>query len=229
MMMVTEHEEVSRSLILVVFLIAACAGATVAGQETTLDSMKDVARRLGGIAKSKITVESPSMSLIELVALSDLIVRGRLETMTTRLSDDESTVFRDFALTPLLVIKQGSGLAQAQKPGPLAPLTLRQIGGTMVLDGLTLVTTTNFEDRDNPMAPGQEYVLFLSPATPSRSTTMSTAAGVFRLTSVHWGAYPIRNNKVGNFTSWIAQRTDRTTDDPATFIAQIRDLVGTSR
>lgn len=79
------------------------------------------------------------------------------------------------------------------------------------------------------MASGQEYVLFLSPATPSRSTTMSTAPGVFQLTSVAWGAYLIRNNRLENFTTWVAQRTDRKTDDPSAFIAQIRDLVETSR
>jgi hypothetical protein len=32
-----------------------------------------------------------------------------------------------------------------------------------------------------------------------------------------------------NFTKWMAQRTDRKTDDPSAFIAQIRDLVETSR
>jgi len=208
--------------------VMASVVATSAGQDATVTSMKDVARRLGGTAKSKIHGESPSMSLGELVALSELIIRGRLETRTTRLSDDESNVFRDFGVTPLAMIKQHPVLAQAAKPGPLAALTLRQIGGKMVVDGLTLVTTTNFEDGDNPMEPGQEYVLFLSPATPSPSTTMSTV-GVFQLTSVHWGAFPIRNNKVENFTRWVARRTNRTTDDPETFIAQIRELVGTPK
>ena len=180
------------------------------------------------MAADKIDVEPPSMSLSELVSQSDLIIRGRLEAATTRLSDDESTVFRDFSVTPIVIIKQRRGLAQAAKPGALPALTLRQIGGRMVVDGLTLVTTTNFEDRDNPMAPGQEYVLFLAPAAPSPSTTMSTPASVFRLTSVAWGAYPIRDNKVGDFTKWEARRTDRSTDDAATFIAQIRDLVESS-
>jgi hypothetical protein len=152
--------------------------------------MKDLARRLGGTASSKIMVESPSMSLSDLVRLSDLIIRGRLDTVTTRLSDDESTVFRDCGVPPLVIIKQRFGLAQAAKPGPLPALTLRQIGGRLVVDGLTLVTITDFEDRDSPMEAGQEYVLFLSPAMPSRSTTMSTAAGVFQLAAVHWGRIP---------------------------------------
>lgn len=95
---------------------------------------------------------------------------------------------------------------------------------------MNAITTRGFTlpHRHNPMAPGQEYVLFLSPAVPSPSTT-STVAGVFQLAAVHWGAYPIQNNKVGNFSNWVAQRTDRTTDDPATFTAQIRDLVGVSK
>ncbi len=214
---------------LVVLLIVVSVGSSFAGQESTLNSKKDVARRNGGMATDKIDVEPPSMSLSELVSQSDLIIRGRLETVTARLSDDESTVFRDFAVTPIVIIKQSRGLAQASKPGPLPALTLRQIGGRLVVDGLTLVTTTNFEDPDSPMAPGQEYVLFLSTASPSPSTTMSTPASVFRLTSVAWGAYPIRNNTVGSFTKWQARRPDRTPDDAATLIAQIRDLVGSSK
>ena len=130
-------------LILVVMLIAVSVRSSFAQQET-LDSKKDVARRNGGIAADKIIVEPPSMSLSELVSQSDLIIRGRLGTVTARLSDDESTVFRDFAVTPIVIIKQRPGLAQASKPGPLPGLTLRQIGGRVTVEGLTLVGHTRF-------------------------------------------------------------------------------------
>jgi hypothetical protein len=53
---------------------------------------------------------------------------------------------------------------------------------------------------------------------------MSTASGVYQLSSAHWGAYPIREGKVGNLTEWVAQRTDRNTDDPVTFETIIREL-----
>lgn len=140
-----------RLVAVVVLLIVASVAATVAKQEPTLTSMKDVARRLGGTATNKIDVESPSMSLSELVTLSDLIIHARLDGVTTHLSDDESMVFRDFVVTPIVIIKQPPGLAQASKPGPLPALTVRQVGGRLVIDGLTLVTTTNFEDPDNSM------------------------------------------------------------------------------
>src|SRR5690348_14270204 len=71
------------------------------GQEATLTSMKDVARRTGGTATSKIHVEPSAVPFAELVQSADLIVHARLETMTTRLSDDESTIFRDFTLAPI--------------------------------------------------------------------------------------------------------------------------------
>jgi hypothetical protein len=204
-------------------------GFTSAGQDTTLTSMKDVARRLGGTATNKIDIESPSMSMKDLTQTADLILRGRLESMTTRLSDDESAVYRDFTVSPIEIVKQPSDLSQAKRPGLLQMLTVRQIGGTLVVDGLKLITSTNFEDRQTPMAAGNEYVLFLSRATPSTSTTMSTGTHVFQLTSPHWGIYPIRNGKVGNFSKWLAQRTDRKTDDPAAFVAEIRDLVQASK
>ena len=206
-----------------VLLAVVLAAFTSAAQEP-LDSLKDVARRNGGTTSSKIHGESPLMSLRELAQTADLIIRGRLTTMTTRLSDDESTVFRDFTVAPISVIKQPPELLHANRPGPLPALTLRQIGGTIVVDGLTLRMSTNWEDRETPMAPNQEYFLFLSKALPSRSTTMSTGPGVYRLSSAHWGAFPIHNGKVGNFTKWVAQRTDRNTDDPSAFAALIRDL-----
>jgi len=193
-------------------------------QDSKLTSMKDTARRQGGTAAGKIQIESPLMTVKDLAQAADLIVVGRLESMTTRLSDDESMVYRDFTVTPLNVLKQPPDLSQAKRPGPMQTLTVRQVGGTLVVEGLTLITSTNFEDRETPMAVGAEYVLFLSRATPSPSTTMGTGTNVFQLTSPHWGIYPIRNGKVGNFSRWIAQRTDRTTDDPAAFVAQIREF-----
>ena len=81
-----------RLVAVVVFLMVASVAATVAKQEPTLTSMKDVARRLGGTATNKIEVESPSMSLSELVTQSDLIIHARLDGVTTHLSDDESRV-----------------------------------------------------------------------------------------------------------------------------------------
>jgi hypothetical protein len=199
-------------------------GTSRLGQEP-LDSLKDVARRLGGTVTSKIDVETPSMSFKELVQTTDFIVHARLATMTTRLADDESTVFRDFTLAPITFIKQRVESTQSEKPNQLPALTLRQVGGRMTVDGLTLVTTTNFEDRVTPMAPGEEYVLFLSPASPSPSTTMSTGKTVFQLTSLYWGAFPVRNGQVG-FTNWTRRGPERMPDNNLlAFIAQTRDLL----
>ena len=210
-----------RTLSILIAVIA--AGFTSAAQEP-LDSLKDVARRNGGTISSKIDGEFPLMSLRELAQAADLIIRGRLTTMTMHLSDDESTIFRDFTVTPMVIFKQPPELLHATRPGPLPALTLRMIGGTIVVDGLTLRMSTNWEDRETPMEPGQDYFLFLSRALPSRSTTMSTGPGVYQLWSAFGGAYPIRDGKVGNFTKRVAQRTDRNTDDPNAFAALIRDF-----
>ena len=129
---------------------------------------------LGGSATNKIDIESPSMTLKDLSQAADLILRGHLELMTTRLSDDESAVYRQFTVRPVVMIKQPSELLQAKRPGQLQELTVFQPGGTLVVDGLTLKTVTNFEDPETAMQVGSEYVLFLSRATPKRSITMST-------------------------------------------------------
>jgi hypothetical protein len=206
-------------------LLAVLAAAFTSAAQEPLESLKDLARRNGGTIDSMIDAESPLMSLRDLTKTADLIIRGRLTTMTTRLSDDESTVFRDFTVTPMVILKQPPELLHATRPGPLQALTLRMIGGTIVVGGLTLRVSTNWEDRETPREPGQEYFLFLSRALPSRSTTMSTGPGVYQLWSALGGVYPIRDGRVGSFTKLAAQRTDRNTDDPVAFATLIRDLV----
>jgi hypothetical protein len=197
--------------------------STVASSaQESVDSLKDLARRHEGTAGSKIDAEPPATPLRELTAAAELIVRARLTGMVTRLSDDESTVFRDFTIAVTAIIKQPSELL-SKVPGPMRTLTLRQLGGTIVVDGLKLTTRTNWEDPESPMEVGQEYVLFLSKALPSRSTTMTAAAGVYVLTSAHFGAYPIRNGRVGNFSKWLARHTDRNIDDPNAFVAAIHE------
>ena len=114
-------------------------------------------------------------------------------------------------------------------PGQFPMLTIRQLGGTLVVEGLTLKTVTNFEDPEAPMTVGAEYVLFLSRANPRPSLTMSAGSDSFELTSPHWGLYPIVNGKVASPSKWVARRTDRTTDDPAAFVAQIREFAKGSK
>ena len=205
------------------FLIATLAPATTNAGQEPVESLKDIARKTGGAVVSQITIESPRLSLVELTQMADLIVRARLTDMTTRLSDDETTVFRDFTVLPMAVIKQAQDMDRSRTPRPAQVLTFRLRGGTLTVDDLRLTTDTNFEHRESAMAVGQEYFLFLTKALPARSTTMATGTGVYELSSEHWGAYPIRNGRIVK-TNFVAQRTDRTTDDPEAFAALIRDL-----
>jgi hypothetical protein len=205
------------------FLIATLAPATRNAGQEPVESLKDIARRTGGAVASQITGESPRLSLLELTQMADLIVRARLTDMTTRLSDDETTVFRDFTVLPMAAIKQPKDLVRSRTPRPTQVLTFRRRGGTLTVDGLHLTTYTNFEHRESAMAVGQEYFLFLTKALPARSTTMATGTGVYELSSEHWGVYPICNGRIVK-TNFVAQRTERTTDDPEAFAALIRDL-----
>src|SRR6476660_8646975 len=146
------------------FLIAMLAPVTTNAGQEPVESLKDIARRTGGAVASQITIESPRLSLLELTRMADLIVRARLTDMTTRLSDDETTVFRDFTVLPMAVIKQPKDLVRSRTPRPTQALTFRRRGGTLTVDGLHLTTYTNFEHRKSAMAVSQEYFLFLTKA-----------------------------------------------------------------
>jgi hypothetical protein len=225
----TSGRAMMRPMRILPMLLTMAISALPSTAQEPQDSLKDLARRNGGTIASKVDVGSPATPLRELTQMADVIIRGRLTSMVTRLSDDESTVFRDFTVTVSSILKESPELIRAKTPGPLPTFTLRQIGGTIIVDGLKLTTITNYEDREAPMDAGQEYVLFLSKAQPSPSTTMTTGAGVYSLTSTHFGAYPIRAGKVGNLTKSVANRSDRKTDDPSAFVAAIRAWVRPTR
>lgn len=164
----------------------------------------------------------------EMVRRSDLIVRGRLTEKTARLSDDESTVFTDYAITPTRVLKRPMDLAISQAPGGTPAITLQEVGGTLVVDGLRLETQTDSHDPGRPLTVGDEYVLFLMKPVPSSATTKRIRSGVFELASGKYAVFPIRAGKVEVFTKVAANRGHLTSDDPEAFLGSVQQLIDTA-
>src|SRR5262245_44659856 len=60
-----------------------------------VESLRSLARGMGGAATTHVNREIPRWPLDEMVRSADLIVRGRITQQTAFLNDDESLIFTD--------------------------------------------------------------------------------------------------------------------------------------
>src|SRR5262245_51403501 len=73
------------------------------GQTQTL---LEIARRNGGSATGVISVDEPISRPADLMSLADLVVHGRVTTVTTRLDADRLNVVTEYAIAPIQAFKQ---------------------------------------------------------------------------------------------------------------------------
>ena len=146
---------------------------------------------------------------------------GILQT-APRLSDDESVVYTEYTVAPAEVIKGSAELLKAARPGLMAPLTVRQVGGTMRVDGLRLRTETNYGEAGSLVLRG-EYVFFLASALES---TLGKVAkpNSYEFVAGPYAAFKIQNGKVVHVTKEAARRQKLSTDDAEVFLAEVRSL-----
>ena len=75
-------------------------GAAVLGQ-----TLPEMARELGGEAVNQIGIDAPVSSIREAVLDSDLVLRGDIVALRTRLNADESTVETEYGIRPTEAFK----------------------------------------------------------------------------------------------------------------------------
>jgi len=110
---------------------------------------------------ASLDVHCPKPTFDDVARLSDLIVRGRVGHVTTRLSDDGDYVLTEFTIIPSKVYK-GSAGDVVKTPGPTKPLIVRRLGGTVIVDGLQLTTDANLYPETESLREGEDVLLFLN-------------------------------------------------------------------
>ena len=196
---------------------------SLSGIANAQTSLKEIAREHGGYASIVVDQEAPLLTVEQMSANADLIIRGRIIQTTPRLSDDESVVYTEYTIAPAEVIKGIAELSTAARPGPMAPLTVRQVGGTMTVDGLRLRTETNYEASGSPLVLRGEYVLFLAKALESSLVKVAKPSS-YEVVAGPYAAYKIQNGKIVYDTKEAARRQRLPTDDAEIFLAQVRLL-----
>jgi hypothetical protein len=175
------------------------------------DSIVDKARRHGGAVTIGLHVMPAVGTVEELANVSSLILRGKVVSLATRLSKDETIVVTEYEIAPQTFYK-GSFAVQS-RPGFVAGLIVQRPGGKMNVNGLRLATTLDdFPEWEAPKV-GEELILFLmrSEVEPSKFVMIGNASGAFR----------IAEGKVAALTAEVAQRRG---DSPQTVQEFERDL-----
>lgn len=130
--------------------------------EQSGDSLKDAARRQGGAAYDYLEVEMPFASLSQVVSAADVILRARITSKDSRLTQDERFVRTYYAFNPSRIFKDKIGIVPTRNsPRMTTPLVFSEPGGVVHVDGLRITMGSNAA-ADPPLTVGEEVLAFLS-------------------------------------------------------------------
>lgn len=146
------------SLRIVPAILSACVITLSAQQETLLD----VARRSAPnpvfqSRSSELVITSVDRAISE----AGRIIHGIVERRTTYLSADKRSLYTDYIVRPLRVMKPVQSTPPTSRPGAtqLPPIIVTRWGGELVLEGVSVTQ----EDHDTPQFQvGEELVLLLT-------------------------------------------------------------------
>jgi len=158
-----------------------------AGSSEQSGSIKDEARRQGGKVSDYLQVEMPFASLSQVVSAADVILRARIMSKESRLTQDERFVRTYFAFNPSRIFKDKIGIVPTRNtPQMTIPLVFIETGGIVHVDGLEIRMGTNAA-ADPPLKVGEDVLLFLS---------WDKDANAFRLQHGPFGLLRIRDQSV---------------------------------
>jgi hypothetical protein len=182
------------------------------------DSLRARARAQGGEATGTLIVDFSAPSVPELTRKAQVIVHGRVVSLQTYLTADESMVMTDVTIAPTRLLKQTIPVSQRAQPGPLRPIIVRHVGGTVVEGALKMTTGVNMFPGDEEFVAGEDVICFLVYDEP---------AGVFQFADGPFAAFRVREGQVHSLNREAARLSGpRESSAVAAFLADVdRQLV----
>jgi hypothetical protein len=169
------------------FVVAITLLPMPAGSSEQSGSLKNEARRQGGKVSDYLQVEMPAAPLSEVVSAADVILRARITSKESRLTQDELSVRTYFAFNPSRIFKDKIGIASTRNtPQMTKPLVFIEPGGVVHVDGLEITMGSN-ASADPSLKVGEDVLLFLS---------WDKDANAFRLQHGPFGLLRIRDQSV---------------------------------
>ncbi len=174
-------------------------------------TLPEIAKRNGGSATGVMSVDEPISRPADLMSLADLVVHGRVTSMTTHLDTDQRFVITEYTIAPIQAFKQQQHVS-VKTPGTTSNLVVQHFGGSLTTaDGLRLSTEVNIFPEAETFRAGEEVVLFLQ---------YHPDTGIYTVIS-QFGAYRIRN---GVATLMTAQAAKNRGDQPIASSALFTEL-----
>ena len=171
-------------------------------------NLRDLARQQGGRATTTYNAELPVIQVPELLADSDLVLRGYVAGVRPRLNLDESIVVTEYAVVPLQIFKQRRPLTLA-KPDQAHPILVWVPGGELTEGGLQMSTKSNIQTDAEALKAGEDVILFLFYRPDMR---------VYVLTDGPFSAFRIQERVVTPLTEEVVKRRGDRPVDIATFM-----------
>ncbi len=156
-------------------------------------SLVTSARELGGKTENGLTVELTFVPFDALAARADVIVRGRVRSVSTRLSTDERWVLTQYEVAPTQFFKSPS----TDKSGSVDDrhIFVTHPGGQIQFNGLDLSTRVNVYPETEILRQGEDVILLLS-KNQSEPRTFQIEGGPF-------GAFRVKRGMVAYMTQAV--------------------------
>ena len=176
-------------------------------------TLPEKAREHGGSARTVFDIASPIARPAELMSESDLVVNGRVTSVTIRLNEDQTDVVTEYTIAPIQALKQRR-IDTVAEPGAATKIVVRQFGGTLVTaDGLHLSTSVNIFPESESFRVGEEVLVFIKSNADTKT---------YRFTGGAFGAYRIQNGLASSMTERAAKRRG---DQPVSASVFFADLL----
>jgi len=176
-------------------------------------SMRERARQLGGVATNSGNADFGIGRPEELMALSEVVLRGVAVAVTPKLEADESMVVTDYTVAPLQFLKLPKSESSKGEP---QRIVVRQPGGTLIENGLRMTTNIDIFPEDEFFALGDDVIMFL---------IYDAKGGVYNFAGGPFGAFQVQ---LGNATAMTKRTAERRGDVPVevtTFLYGLSRLV----
>lgn len=208
------HEErMEEAMQLVMLFLALFMSPTTQDRPT----LPELARRSApDPVLQKRMYELVGMSVDSMVPQSDLVLLGRVASVTTRLSEDQKDLHTDAVIEPIQILFQRAPVMSA-RPGEI-PIVVRRWGGEAAIDGVRVIQ----EDGDVRQFRAGEQLLVL--------LRRDSAAGVYTPVSSSSASFQLSGNQVTPLSPALRDhslfvRVKELQD----FIAEVRSGSGVSR
>lgn len=167
--------------------VVTLALALSSGYAQTKDSLRSKARAKGGVGTNQLTVHAGPRSVSELSKRAQLIAHGRVTSVRSHLTPDESFVVTDVTVEPIRLLKEDISVLTRRQPGGTKALIVRHLGGTVTEGELTMTTSVNLFPLDERLVSGDEVICFLR---------YNEAERVFELIEGPFAAFRVREGRV---------------------------------